>query len=443
MLTPHEVVPFLTHDRSFVREHALRYLRGSGDTGPFTADHLWDAIDRLEALEALSFTQHLRETPQTELSYQRLMKALVSRPANLLEYHVQKAVGDIEFDLLSAHCDELLSDDRLPPETREHHQQRLALAALPPQMLWDRLLRHGADVADKYAGKFDMHVSARLVEAMARTSDHELVGRAMTALRDPAIIDTWTEIFLVQFLGCVRCAAAAVDLLIEKLLVDDADVLNEAAYQALARIGSVEVVEKVEAAYPGKEWGVRLFAREPLHRIKRPESEAALVRLAAGETDYALQGILAHDLFYMGSMQGLQRARELIASNPKDPEMRGLCAAALATAIMNGVELPEAAKWEPLVRRDEARARHLRREMDDGFVTETRGGTRISRWGFDQVTPDEVSSDRGIDINLLDATGDGPALIGAETYRREAPKIGRNDPCPCGSGKKYKKCCGG
>ena len=25
---------------------------------------------------------------------------------------------------------------------------------------------------------------------------------------------------------------------------------------------------------------------------------------------------------------------------------------------------------------------------------------------------------------------------------REQPKIGRNDPCPCGSGKKYKKCCG-
>ncbi|MES3021205.1 MAG: UPF0149 family protein [Pseudomonadota bacterium] len=24
---------------------------------------------------------------------------------------------------------------------------------------------------------------------------------------------------------------------------------------------------------------------------------------------------------------------------------------------------------------------------------------------------------------------------------REAPKVGRNDPCPCGSGKKYKKCC--
>ncbi len=28
-----------------------------------------------------------------------------------------------------------------------------------------------------------------------------------------------------------------------------------------------------------------------------------------------------------------------------------------------------------------------------------------------------------------------------EPYVRNAPKVGRNDPCPCGSGKKYKKCC--
>lgn len=27
-------------------------------------------------------------------------------------------------------------------------------------------------------------------------------------------------------------------------------------------------------------------------------------------------------------------------------------------------------------------------------------------------------------------------------YVREAPKIGRNETCPCGSGKKYKYCCG-
>lgn len=33
-------------------------------------------------------------------------------------------------------------------------------------------------------------------------------------------------------------------------------------------------------------------------------------------------------------------------------------------------------------------------------------------------------------------------LVKPEPIVREEPKIGRNDPCPCGSGKKYKKCCG-
>ena len=35
---------------------------------------------------------------------------------------------------------------------------------------------------------------------------------------------------------------------------------------------------------------------------------------------------------------------------------------------------------------------------------------------------------------------DEPAL--ELPIRREIPKVGRNDPCPCGSGKKFKNCCG-
>lgn len=32
-------------------------------------------------------------------------------------------------------------------------------------------------------------------------------------------------------------------------------------------------------------------------------------------------------------------------------------------------------------------------------------------------------------------------IIKLKPYLRENPKVGRNDPCPCGSGKKFKKCC--
>jgi SEC-C motif-containing protein len=33
------------------------------------------------------------------------------------------------------------------------------------------------------------------------------------------------------------------------------------------------------------------------------------------------------------------------------------------------------------------------------------------------------------------------ARIGPAPYKAAAPKVGRNEPCPCGSGKKYKQCC--
>ena len=44
---------------------------------------------------------------------------------------------------------------------------------------------------------------------------------------------------------------------------------------------------------------------------------------------------------------------------------------------------------------------------------------------------------------LLDIYWYWQAIINKpKTVRREGEKVGRNDPCPCGSGKKYKACCG-
>jgi len=37
---------------------------------------------------------------------------------------------------------------------------------------------------------------------------------------------------------------------------------------------------------------------------------------------------------------------------------------------------------------------------------------------------------------------DGKVKSTQEPVKSAGPKVGRNDPCPCGSGKKYKKCCG-
>jgi len=46
-----------------------------------------------------------------------------------------------------------------------------------------------------------------------------------------------------------------------------------------------------------------------------------------------------------------------------------------------------------------------------------------------------LEPDKPEDISDLEKLLNPPQVVKSE-------KIGRNDPCPCGSGKKYKKCCG-
>ncbi len=78
------------------------------------------------------------------------------------------------------------------------------------------------------------------------------------------------------------------------------------------------------------------------------------------------------------------------------------------------------------------------------------------------IDDDETEADKGLEEilatpgakpaakNLTDALYDlveavfelKAVLRPNEPARRATPKIGRNDPCPCGSGKKFKQCCG-
>jgi uncharacterized protein len=72
-----------------------------------------------------------------------------------------------------------------------------------------------------------------------------------------------------------------------------------------------------------------------------------------------------------------------------------------------------------------------------------------------EMRPKPISPEKREEVIVLMAAG----LVGAYRYfreqrqvgvsartsepRRSSPKVGQNDPCPCGSAKKYKKCCGG
>ena len=65
-------------------------------------------------------------------------------------------------------------------------------------------------------------------------------------------------------------------------------------------------------------------------------------------------------------------------------------------------------------------------------------------WPPEGMTEDELVADarEGLSESVLALYQFWRAKRPTQTIRRSGAKVGRNEPCPCGSGKKYKQCCG-
>jgi preprotein translocase subunit SecA len=79
-------------------------------------------------------------------------------------------------------------------------------------------------------------------------------------------------------------------------------------------------------------------------------------------------------------------------------------------------------------------------------VSEEKREERVFDFSRQNLVHEEKSQFQGVSAASAEEEqsygGQLPPEEKVSTYHREAPKVGRNDPCPCGSGKKYKKCCG-
>ena len=95
---------------------------------------------------------------------------------------------------------------------------------------------------------------------------------------------------------------------------------------------------------------------------------------------------------------------------------------------------------EPIGDPDPA-AVHAHVLVDQGQPEDAEGFVEFKAYytlGGEDVTHHEVASFRKEDGAWYFVEGEP---VRQQPFVREEPKVGRNDPCPCGSGKKYKKCC--
>lgn len=73
-------------------------------------------------------------------------------------------------------------------------------------------------------------------------------------------------------------------------------------------------------------------------------------------------------------------------------------------------------------------------QLDERFVKST--------WTETKAIHEEAPSDMADQQRAaIDASGGGESAVKAEPIRNTGQRVGRNEPCPCGSGKKFKQCC--
>jgi len=83
------------------------------------------------------------------------------------------------------------------------------------------------------------------------------------------------------------------------------------------------------------------------------------------------------------------------------------------------------------------------RVTDTVFKVRLDPGTKArSVWNVSSTQHDEVNQFEVDQRSQAAAQAPQGVPEKAKQIKLQQPKVGRNDPCPCGSGKKYKKCCG-
>jgi hypothetical protein len=239
-------------------------------------------------------------------------------------------------------------------------------------------------------------------------------------------------LFAIDVLAAVRHRPALERLLGLFAAADEEDdALHERIMYALPKVGGTDAVAAIERAWgeQGATW--QLYAAGALERIKHPDTEAALLRLIETPMERHVKDSVSGALADLCTTDGLPVLRELVLKGDYDPTMIDLKQDLVVCAMMAGYDFPELATLrEEVVAREVDRERRLEALMNDPNLLEKAEGAA----DLDELLYGEDYDD------LPPQLDDRAPRVVAPIHREEA-KVGRNDPCPCGSGKKYKKCC--
>jgi hypothetical protein len=436
----------ILHPEEEVRLTALGYFAGSHTADETIMPLVIEAAEKYGWRQAFRLLRDGDDLPQTVATVAWLTGEL-SKDWDFEDVVADNYTAAVALTLSQARADLLrpaMVDLPGFPEVLEtEFLKRLEMRSWDWEIGWDALEDLGRDVYGEgsYRGR-DMRSARRIVESLAR---HREQGRLILPLLERRYRGYEKELMwvleppLAELAGRMRLEEA-VPILVERLYEDDFD-LSDSCQTALEWIGGDAVVRAIAGQWPDAEEEFRRGGAEILEKIHTELCAQKCLEFFRAEESPEVCDYLAHALLGNFVAEAVEPIRRMVeGAEDLGPEIMDLRHCLVAACTLMEVSFPEYERWYKEAREQQwgwgdsqqpDRIReHLGDRDDEDDEDDEDENEYEDEWGEDDDEDDENLEEH------LDHLREKFAR-----FERGGPKAGRNDPCPCGSGKKYKKCC--
>jgi hypothetical protein len=412
----------LTHPEKLVRDEVLHYFSDCYSPDPDVMPAAIQAIERYGREDAFSRLYPLENLKQTEPTVQwiiRELKAEDQKTSGRPDYTQQltRILCEADPELLAPRADEIFNASGFNREKTRALQDWLTIAPWSADRCWKELERLSTEWARDPDAEHNYRYASQVVRTLARRQDKATEQKLLDLFaQDVEPSETnpmiWMEVFLAELAGEMRLGAA-VPLLVKRLNAPD-DVMPEDCEKALAKIGTDAAAAAITDNWAARSWDYRLFASTALENIHTDTTVRKCLELLPTNMELNIRTHLASALLSQFAEESIEPVRQMVEQEAYDTIVMDLKGKLVAVSTVVGVSFPELSAWKHRTEEKRAQIEKRMKEMDASFNSP---------------------------LPPLPAPAWKAPMPGTNRIVREETRVGRNDPCPCGSGKKFKKCC--
>jgi hypothetical protein len=427
----------ILHPDIDIRNRATRYFAKSFSSDVSIMPLVIKAVETYgRQNDAYQLIGSARDLPQSEDTIAWIIDELNDESSGKYEnyaYNLSMVLVDADLGLLLPRESAILEARHFLPDLATPLTDRLRMLSWDEATCWQKLEEFCEEGKDKpYVNDVNLSYANMIVEALARYGQdceakvHELLSVKLDDYSHHPM--KWLEPLVVRLAGQTNLESA-IPLIIAKLFDDGGDLLNEECAEALARIGTPAVFHAIVEEFPTAELHFRIYATNPLEHVQSDLAVETCLKLLEKENDKHIRRELANALLYQFAQEGIEIARQLLVGRELDFGDKGLRNCLLETCTLTGERFPEYDGWLEIEKIE--KAEHWKR------VKELEGDPA----GLMMFALEKLTGKKGADVAKAKPSLPPISRLALPPKPAQKQKVGRNDPCPCGSGKKFKTCC--